>query len=210
MDIPSKEEIVVHRLPIYVFLQKFYKGEFNHLSSEVWNDLVNAISQEVSSFTNEKMNAALDYFYHFTDCHLEEFEFDFNKLFVGPNRLEASPYESSYRNKNGAVLQGETLAVRRFYETAGLVLKKKNIEPEDHIAFELEFICYLLDKSLINDDCFYLYREFLKQHMFPWVEHHCELVREKTKNHLIIGISYLLQGLMEEEMKLWNTQVKEA
>jgi TorA maturation chaperone TorD len=46
----------------------------------------------------------------------------------------------------------------------------------------------------------------LKEHLFEWAEEHCELIREKTENNLIIGISYILQGLMEVERKQLNVR----
>lgn len=203
-QVPFKEDVAIHQLPIYVFLQKFYDGQLNNIPSSTWTHLIKLISEDVHFFANEKMNKGIEYLLNFDQIHYMDLEFDFNRLFVGPNRLEASPYESTYRNKERAVMQNETLAVRRFYETAGLVLQKKNKYPDDHLALELEFICYLLENSLENGDNYILYQEFLKKHMFQWVEDHCELVREKTLNDLIIGTSYLLQGLMEFERKQMN------
>lgn len=49
-----------------------------------------------------------------------------------------------------------------------------------------------------------MYEAFLKLHLFQWVEKHCELVREKTANSLITGISNILQGLMEVEREHMN------
>ncbi|UII56381.1 molecular chaperone TorD family protein [Cytobacillus spongiae] len=204
----GKEEVetLTHKLTIYHFLQKFYAGELNKISGALWKQLSGLINDEASYFSNEKMRQGIENFSLLEENDVEEIEFDYNRLFVGPNRLEVSPYESTYRNTERAIMQGETLAVRRFYERAGLVVNQKNIEPDDHLAIELEFICYLLENSLEDEENYVLYEYFLKKHLFQWVEVHCELIREKAKNKLLLGISYLLQGLMEIEREQLNVR----
>lgn len=193
------EEVVVHKLVIYMFFQKFYAGQLNRITKVSWKELIEFLNQEMSFFSNEKKLKGLLTLSLFTDEDIEELEFDFNRLFVGPNRLEVSPYESTYRNAERVLMQGETLAVRRFYEKAGLVVSKKNIDPDDHIALELEFVCYLLENSLEDAMYYQIYQEFLEEHLFHWIDSHCELIQEKTVNTILIGISYILQGLLLEE-----------
>jgi len=193
------KEVVVHKFTIYMFLQKFYAGQLNQITKISWNELIELLKQEISFISNDELNRGLLILSLFTDEDIEELEFDFNRLFVGPNRLEVSPYESTYRNVERVIMQGETLAVRRFYEKAGLVVSKKNIDPDDHIALELEFVCYLLENSLTDTTYYQLYQEFLEEHLFHWIESHCELMRGKTVNTFLIGVSYILQGLLIEE-----------
>ncbi|WP_203557493.1 molecular chaperone TorD family protein [Bacillus sp. B15-48] len=205
-EVAETEEAVLHKLAVYMFVQKYYAGELNKLSNTSWEQLVGLINQEVSFFSNEKMKQGIEILSELKDADIAEMEYEFNRLFVGPKRLEAPPYESVYRNTERAVMQSETLAVRRFYENAGLVLTRKNTDPDDHLALELEFVSYLLSNSVEDEDCYVLYEEFLKKHLFQWVENHCELVREKTENKGIIGISYLLEGLLEVERKQLNVR----
>lgn len=204
--VKGREELILQRLSVYTFLQKFYYGELNQLPPSKWEKLRDWMIEEMSYYSNENMLRGAEILSNFINTDLDNLEFDFNRLFVGPKRLEASPYESTYRNTDRALMQKETLAVRKFYETAGLVLCKKNSNPDDHLAIELEFICYLLENSLEDEDCKILYQEFLKKHLFQWVEKHCELVREKATNTIIIGVSYILQGLIEIEKKQLNVR----
>lgn len=193
------EEEVVNKLAIYLFLQKFYAGQLNQMDQTSWEKLIGLINQEMTFFSHEGMKKGLETLSKIPKDDISELEFEFNRLFVGPNRLEVSPYASTYRNDQRALMQGETLAVRKFYEKAGLVVSKKNVDPDDHLALELEFVCYLLGKSLEDEMYYHMYHEFLKEHLFHWIESHCELIREKTKNTILIGISYILQGLLLEE-----------
>jgi putative dimethyl sulfoxide reductase chaperone len=198
------EDEIIHKLAIYLFLQKFYSGELIKMDKVIWKELSELIGEEISFFTDEKMEKGIQYISQFNQKDLLELEFDFNRLFVGPNRLEASPYESTYRSTERALMQTQTMAVRRFYERAGLTVTKKNIDPDDHISLELEFVSYLLNESLVDSSHYGHYQAFLKEHLFQWMEEHCELVREKTTNALIIGISFILQGLLEVERKNLN------
>lgn len=195
-QIQVNEGEIVQKLAIYMFLQKFYAGQLNHMNKSGWENLLSALSKEISF---DKVKKGIEILARFSAGDLEELEFDFNLLFVGPNRLEAPPYESTYRNDQRALMQDETLAVRRFYEKAGLVVSRKNIDPDDHLALELEFVCFLLENSIEDEMYDQLYQEFLTKHLFQWIESHCELIREKTKNVILIGISYILEGLILEE-----------
>lgn len=189
----------MHKLTIYVFLQKFYAGHLNHVTKVTWKGLIELINHEINFFSNEKIKKGSLILSQLTDEDLVELEFDFNRLFVGPTRLQASPYESTYRNTDRALMQDETLAVRRFYEKAGLVVSNKNVDPDDHLALELEFVCYLLENSMENEMYDQLYQAFVQEHLFQWIEKHAELVREHTQNSILIAVSYLLKGLILEE-----------
>lgn len=196
----NKEE-TLSKLAVYMFLQKFYSEQLNRISKPTWHNLITFLKEETEIFKEEKIKHGLKLLSQFTDNDLLELEYDFNRLFVGPNKLEASPYESSYLNMEKAVMQSETLAVRRFYEMVGLEVANKNVDPDDHLALELEFICYLLEHSFDDDQFTLLYEKFLVRHLFKWIEAHVELVREKTTNTIIIGISYLMEGLILEEKR---------
>lgn len=203
------EEVVVHKLAIYMFLQKFYDGQLNRIEKASWKELIDALTQEMTIFSNDEIGKGLQVLSQFTDEDIEELEFEFNRLFVGPNQLVVSPYESTYRNTERVIMQSETIAVRRFYEKAGLVLAKKNINPDDHIALELEFVCYLLENSLEDATYYEFYQEFLKAHLFHWIEAHCALILENSENTIIKGISIILQGLIEEEKVLMEVNKDE-
>lgn len=193
------QEVIVHKLAIYMFLQKFYDGQLNHITKASWKELVDVLTQEMTQFSNDEIIKGLQILSQFTDEDIEDLEFEYNRLFVGPNQLVVSPYESTYRNTERVIMQSETIAVRKFYEKVGLVLSKKNINPDDHIALELEFVCYLLENSLDDETYYQFYQEFLEEHLFHWIEAHCELIRENTENTFLKGISYVLQGLIMEE-----------
>ena len=153
---------------LYLFLQKFYAGELNRLDFETWENLIQSLQQDCMDEENETIWQGLRRFVESTSEQQEQLEFAFNSLFVGPGKLLAPPYESAYLNENRVLMQQETLSVRKFYEQAGLELICKNHEPDDHIAFELEFVCYLLGQYLQTKEkeMIQMYHTFLKTHLF--------------------------------------------
>ena len=77
-----------------------------------------------------------------TKRRLEAARSDYMALFVGPGTPLAPPWESVCRHKDEAlVFQKETLEVRAAYRELGLQVEKLHHEPDDHIAYELEFSC---------------------------------------------------------------------
>lgn len=69
--------------------------------------------------------------------------FEYASLFVGPGRVGASPWESSYRSKDGLVMGRTTLSVAESYRSAGYESMGHGHVPDDHIATELFFMASL-------------------------------------------------------------------
>lgn len=135
--------------------------------------------------------------------------YDFNKLFIGPGKLLAPPYESYYRNPEKLFMQKETMAVREFYSSAGVNVKRLNSQPDDFIALEFEFICFLLYKAAahlsndpdMTDYYLQLYSEFLNKHLSKWIFDHCQDILAKSTSDFCKGMAIITQGFIEDEIK---------
>lgn len=64
------------------------------------------------------------------------------RLFVGPGRVPAPPYESIYRTPDRRMMGEAAIDARRAYEEAGVVLKGPP-DPPDHLETELQFMALL-------------------------------------------------------------------
>ncbi|MFD1507400.1 molecular chaperone TorD family protein [Georgenia yuyongxinii] len=73
---------------------------------------------------------------------------DYNRLFFGPEKMKAPPYESVHRSDEHLLFERETMQVRAAYATFGLAAPRLNREPDDHIALELEFVGTLCVRGL--------------------------------------------------------------
>jgi len=134
---------------------------------------------------------------------IEQANYEYNRLFIGPDKVLAAPYESVYRNSQRLMMQQETLRVRRFYNILGLGCAAVGNQPDDHLGLELECMSYLLYRMLqeneLRDVLIEYYREFLDNHVLTWVFNHCEDVLNNSKTQLCGGMAMLLKGMLEIE-----------
>jgi TorA maturation chaperone TorD len=72
---------------------------------------------------------------------------DFNRLFIGPGKALAPPYESYYLSPERLLFEQQTIEVRKFYRRFGLEVGRLGREPDDHIGCELFFLGWLCDRT---------------------------------------------------------------
>lgn len=73
---------------------------------------------------------------------------EYTRLFLGPRKVMAPLHESAYLSGTSRMFTAETMAVRKFYERYGYVMKAKNREPEDGVGVEFEFLRNLCDRCI--------------------------------------------------------------
>ncbi|WP_371377368.1 molecular chaperone [Sporomusa aerivorans] len=184
------------RYSLYSLFRQYYQGEW---------ELARQAAETIQQYVPVKDIPSSQQDHHLDEAAL----FEYNRLFVGPAKLLAPPYESAYRNAQGLVMQEETLAVRRFYLQEGIEVSNKNAIPDDHLGLEFEFICYLLSREgegLQADDSSTanryaaLYQEFCQQHILSWVNRHCDDILAHGRTGLCRNNAVaLIQFLQKEE-----------
>lgn len=88
---------------------------------------------------------------------------EYTRLFVnGLPKVPCPPYESVYRE--GTVMGESTLAVKARYSEAGLQVVDNFADLPDHVAVELEFLCYLQSKGDKEK-----HDSFVRDHLSQWV-----------------------------------------
>lgn len=209
-DLQFNAKEVEKKLPIYLLFCNYYYQGFWQL--EQWSEIVALLQDFLAHKHHDKMAQGVKLLEKIQEADLEEGYYEYNRLFIGPGKLKAPPYESSYRNPDGLVMQKETLAVRQFYRQAGLAVREQGRYPDDHLAFELEFVCYLLSHLLRNYeenrswDATYQqwYRDFYKQHLGQWIFSHCQDILENSSTPIVQGMGWILWGFMELEQQELN------
>lgn len=68
---------------------------------------------------------------------------EYTKLFIGPEKLPAPPWESVYVSGEPLIFQESTLAVRQAYRNAGFQTAGYPHVADDHIAIEFDFMAQL-------------------------------------------------------------------
>ena len=127
-------------------------------------------------------------------------EYEFNRLFVGPGHLLAPPYASTYLSPEKAVMQAETLKVRKFYEEFGMELVNKNRIPDDFLGYELMFLALLeeiIQQEEDNAEFIELRNRFIKEHLANWLPEHLAKVRANAKTKFCLALNDALAEVFQ-------------
>lgn len=144
---------------------------------------------------------------------------DYTRLFVGPGRLHAAPWQSVYTNKDRAVFQMETVSVKNWYARFDLVLASEYNEPADHIGLEFAFLADLatrtIEASEIRDGeevkrLIDAQRGFLTQHLLRWVPRWADDVVSHAKTDLYRGLGWLARGTVLEAGSFFAATAEQA
>ncbi len=128
---------------------------------------------------------------------------EFARLFIGPTHPPAIPFASFYLSETRTLMTEETMGVRKQYLEAGLALKNLYQMPDDHIAFELDFLYYLTAKSLELSEngenieaekLLKLRHDFLTDHFVLWAPTFANRIIQSTgENYFRGAASFLLE-----------------
>lgn len=133
------------------------------------------------------------------------------RLFVGPFSLGAPPYGSYYLEPEKRVMGETTSAVRDFYRKAGLTLDEEFTEMPDHMAVELEFLSYLLQRALAamaagDEAAFVAWTEtrksFLERFFIGWYCEFCTAIRHSEDSPFYLALADCLEGVLQRDKEL--------
>ena len=125
---------------------------------------------------------------------------EFTRLFIGPSPVPL--YESVYRSESRLVMQEETLAVRKKYLEAGLVVHPDRSFPDDHIGAELEFLFYLCQRTAEakgpeqQEALLKMQQKFFQQHLVHWVTPLCDRLFEEAESPYFKGVAKMTKGFI--------------
>lgn len=207
-DQTSKLKRIEKVYPLYLILYNYYNETALKWSTDNWKEVAKLLEEHRVESNSSYLEESIGLLKKLDHHDKEELTFDFNRLFIGPNKLLAPPYESSYRSDERTLMQGETLNVRRFYRKIGLQVKEKNSIPDDHITFELELICYLLSMAMEKEDMSYfdLYEEFFENHLATWAEEHSQDILNHSTYFICTAMAYVLQSVVKMEETVIQTR----
>lgn len=96
-------------------------------------------------------------------------EYEFNKLFNGPQPPKAPPYSSVYLEPEPVLMGESTMQIRRLYAALGLAPPQGG-RPDDFIGYELE--AWLILNEIIErsqDEAALTARRWLERHLVSWL-----------------------------------------
>ncbi len=139
---------------------------------------------------------------------LEELLVDYTRLFLGPIKALASPYESAWLGENADPEQDSTAAVRELYEQGGFDVSEDFSDLPDHVAVELEFLYLLLftqrlakssgnlaDLAAVQ----LLQRRFLGEHLGSWIADFTATVKVHAETAFYRALAELTECFVKME-----------
>ncbi len=133
---------------------------------------------------------------------LRTLEIEYNRLFFGPGRPLAPPYESLYRDGGGLVMGPSAQAVQACYAEAGFALAPDQRDLPDHVAAELAFMaCLAAEEAAAEGKEAMRWRErqdaFLGQHLAAWLPAFCQRVRSAARHPFYLALAELAEAFVE-------------
>lgn len=112
---------------------------------------------------------------------VEAVSMEFTRLFIGPPRPAAPPWETLHRSGAGSVGFGEaTVEMRSLFRAAGLAVANENRQYEDHLGLELFYLCEMCRRAATIEGSSNGWAgtgrlgetklaEFVEQHPLAWI-----------------------------------------
>lgn len=196
----SIEILLANRVYLYEMLHVVFSGVPNEELIHILSGEQTAEAFAILSEDEKDMMAKMARFTQKLDGKLAENEkfmddlkSEYTKLLIGPGRLVAYPWESTYNGKENLLFQESTLRVRQFYRKYGYLPQEYPHVADDHIALELHFMAKLSQRALDAfqaDDlktCRNLLdgqKVFLKFHMLNWIPKYAENIKKSKTAHM--------------------------
>lgn len=151
-----------------------------------------------------------------TDLAFENIRVDYTRLFLGPGKVIAAPWESVYFNEERLTFQEQTLDVRGWYRRFGLEAENLHHEPDDHIGLELLFLSHLAELGIraLNEqdemrfeETLEAQRGFFNNHLGTWALKWCALVIENARTDFYKGIAHLTHGALSSLSEILDARL---
>lgn len=136
----------------------------------------------------------------------------YTRLFLGPGRPVAHPYESVYID--GHLVGESTQQVVTCYTEAGLQVCYTDPELPDHISLELAFMAHLVMQEETDSEDALTWRErqhrFLDQHLSRWLPSFCERIERSDAHPFYCQAARAACNLVEEDLARLSSKLNEA
>lgn len=138
---------------------------------------------------------------------IDDLRADYTRLFIGPAKVFAYPWESVYFSDERLTFQTETLQVRNWYRRFGLATADLYREPDDHVGLELDFISHLAQLGLTAaeenetarmDEVLDAQRQFFTIHAARWIPILCDLTITHARTDFYRGVAWVTKGALTE------------
>ena len=141
----------------------------------------------------------------------ETLHWDYTRMFIGPGKVPAPPWESIYRDPDHLYFSQETQEVRNAYRMHNLLPKDLGHQPDDHLGLELDFLHKLCeaarDKAKMADETGLVeilkdQKAFLDEHLLRWVPDWARDVMKNAETDFYKGMAELLEAYLNLDVQI--------
>ncbi|ALC91310.1 hypothetical protein AM500_17030 [Bacillus sp. FJAT-18017] len=144
----------------------------------------------------------------------EDLHWDYTRLFIGPFEVPAPPWESVYSRTDRLLFQRTTMDVRKLYKKYGYQATDFNMEADDHIGLELDFMFHLNSLAIESGatvvetsvpEIVYLLKEqkdFIDNHLGKFSKAFVKNVTDNAGTAFYKGLAMVLEGFIEMDSRV--------
>ncbi len=173
--------------------------------------------RETGNDTLDRGYARVRRFFNFASSDIRtQLAVEYARVFLaagvfGNDKLTAVPYESVFTSEEHLMMQASRDDVVRRFLADGFKVNPDLHEPEDHLSFELEYVCHMCAKAAqaleANDMCALAANvdrqvEFIDAHLLNWVGQLYETACEYAKTTFYTGMLLVVMGAAEQSREL--------
>ena len=196
----SIEILLSNRTYLYELLHTVFSGVPNE---ELLHIISGEQTKEAFSLLSEADDDMMAKMAHFCSTqdkklaenkeYLEDVKSEYTRLLIGPGKLVAYPWESTYNGKENLLFQESTLRVRQAYRKYGYLPEEYPKVADDHIALELHFMEKLSERVLKSfqegntEDVKQVLKDqkvFMKYHLLNWLPKYADAI-QKSKTAIL-------------------------
>ena len=118
------------------------------------------------------------------------------RLFIGPYALPASPWGSVYLDKENVLFGDSMLELRQWMRENDIANEQESNEPDDHIGLLLMLAAWLAEEGLVQK-----VDELLAWHILPWSGRFLELFIANAQHPFYQALGELTQSTLAEWRK---------
>lgn len=149
MDFDEVAQMSADRGGLYRFMAAVFYTELNSRQIEALREA--PLPSEPGNDRMERGASAIARYFRLASPDVEtRLRVDYARVFLGAGVYEgatAVPFESVYTSEEGLMMQESRDQVVRMYREDGFDVEPSLQIPEDHLAFELEYVALLCDKT---------------------------------------------------------------
>lgn len=199
------QEIAIARADLCRFLSAcYYEPTADFAETDVFGSMLaaaTALGPDLAGRVRKLADA-------FAAQDLDALLVDYTRLFLGPIKALASPYASTWLEKQSSEAEDPTAAVRALYAEGGFDIGDDFADLPDHVAVELEFLYVLLFaqyQATQSGDADALaasqqqQKRFLTEHMGTWIGNFTDAVKAHAETAFYRELANLTERFVRME-----------